>query len=80
MGGDLRHEGVREAPLERGLESTRGRREVSRRGEARDIGIGVGQGVQGDAEALVIATAAEVGGVDQPAAGGIQLRHEGVAH
>src|SRR5437879_3410376 len=40
--------------------------------------MSVAHGVHGDAAALVIATSAEVGGVDQPGARRIQLRHEGV--
>ncbi len=40
--------------------------------------VGVAGGVHGDAGNRVIAAAAEVGGVDQGRAGGVQLRHEGV--
>src|SRR5208282_4106982 len=40
--------------------------------------VGVAGGIDGDAEAIVITTTAQVGGVDQVRAGGIQLRHKRV--
>src|SRR5947209_1276854 len=59
-GVQLRHEGVKAAAGSR-LEGTGGRREVGRDGEARHVGIATG--IDRDAQALVSATAAEVGGV-----------------
>src|SRR2546428_494641 len=74
-GIQLRHEGSREA-AEGGLEGPGGRREVGRISFARHVGIA--DSVHGDASPRVTTTAAQVGGVDEAAAGGIQLRHEGV--
>src|SRR5438093_12877253 len=77
QGVDLRHEDMGLAAPEGGLESPRGRREVSRRGGS--YHVGVAGGVQGDSIGDVIATSAEVGGVDEGGARGIELRDEGVA-
>src|SRR5205807_9684556 len=63
--GDFRDKGVVVAAGKDGLERPRGDREVAR-GESRHVG---GNSVQGDRLALVIATAAEVGGVDEGGAG-----------
>ena len=43
---------------------------------ARDVGVA--RGVHGDAVAVIMAAAAQVGRVDQPGAGRVQLGHEGV--
>src|SRR5205814_9247045 len=59
------------------LEGPCRRRKVGRAGPARHVGV-AGR-VHRDAVASVAATAAEVGGVDESGAGGIELRHEGVA-
>src|SRR5206468_113636 len=59
-----------------GLEGAGGRGEVGGTSEARHVGVA--EGVHGDAEAVVNATPAEVGGVDEPGAGGIELGHERV--
>src|SRR2546425_477977 len=70
-----RHEGVFAATRSR-LDRIRRCREVGREGQAGHVGMATG--TDRDTQALVIGTAAEVGGVDQPGARGIQLRHEGV--
>src|SRR5439155_15340274 len=75
-GIEFRHEGVDQAAEGR-LEGARCRREVAGSRDARHVGV-AGR-VQGDAEALFRAGAAEKGGVDEGRAGGIQLRHEGAA-
>src|SRR5207244_8082810 len=62
---------------EGGLESPRGRREVSRRGGS--YHVGVARGVQGDSIGDVIATSAEKGGVDEGGPRGIQLHDEGIS-
>ena len=64
--------------MTRGLECARGRREVGRGGNAGHVGIA--RGVDGDAVALLEdgAAAAQVGGVDEPAADRIQLGHKGI--
>src|SRR5439155_21398169 len=77
QGVDLRHEDMDLAAPEGGLESPRGRREVSRRGGS--YHVGVAGGVQGDPIGDVIATSAEKGGVDEGGPSGIQLRHEGIS-
>src|SRR5205807_5557415 len=77
QGIELRHEDVGLAAPEGGLESSRGRREVSRRGDT--YHVGVARGVQGDPRATVIATSAEEGGVDEGGASGIQLHDEGIS-
>src|SRR5439155_688762 len=74
-GIELGHEGVFGA-AEGGLEGAGGRGEGGGIGEARHVGVA--EGVHGDAEAVVNATPAEVGGVDEPGAGGIELGYEGV--
>src|SRR5439155_1156585 len=74
-GIELGHEGVFGA-AEGGLEGAGGRGEVGGKGNPRHVGVAAG--VHGDAEALVNVTPAEVGGVDEPSAGGIELGHEGV--
>src|SRR5438552_18830170 len=76
QGVDLRHEDMGLAAPEGGLESPRGRREVSRRGGS--YHVGVARGVQGDPIAEVIATSAEEGGVDEGGPPGIELHDEGV--
>src|SRR5208337_2585428 len=48
--------------------------EIGRASGARHVGIS--GGINGDAVAIIPAAAAQVGGVDQGRAGGIQLRHE----
>src|SRR2546428_2048492 len=64
------------AAAEGDLEGPGGRREVGGPRGARQVGIT--RRVHGNAEAAVIAAAAEVGGVDEGGAGGIELRHERV--
>src|SRR5205823_13663699 len=59
-----------------GLEAARGGRKVAGGGESRNVGVCAG--VHGDRVACVTAAAAEIGGVDEGGAGGIELRHEGV--
>ena len=79
-GIELRDEDVRAVEAsarERRLKSPRARWEVGRIGVARYVGV-LGR-VDGDPQAPVTATAAEVGGVDEGRAGGIELRDEGVA-
>src|SRR5439155_12837492 len=70
-----RNEGVFAAAAS-GLEGAGGRGEVGGKGNPRHVSVAAG--VHGDAEAVVNATPAEVGGVDEPGAGGIELGHEGV--
>ena len=77
QGVDLRHEDMGLAAPEGGLESPRGRREVSRRGGS--YHVGVARGVQGDPIGNVIATSAEKGGVDEGGPRGIQLHDEGIS-
>src|SRR5437667_11742710 len=77
QGVDLRHEDMGLAAPEGGLESPRGRREVSRRGGS--YHVGVAGGVHGDSIGEVIATSAEEGGVDEGGPRGIELRDEGVS-
>src|SRR5437899_12458160 len=77
QGVDLRHEDMDLAAPEGGLESPRGRREVSRRGGS--YHVGVARGVQGDPIGNVIATSAEKGGVDEGGPRGSQLHDEGIA-
>src|SRR5213076_1363036 len=62
---------------EGGLESPRGRREVSRRGGS--YHVRVARGVQGYPIGDVIATSAEKGGVDEGGPRGIQLHDEGIS-
>src|SRR5262249_45566236 len=52
------------------------RREVGRAGLPADVGVA--GGVQGDAEAGVVAAAPEIAGEEQVRAGGVQHRHESV--
>ncbi len=59
------------------LKSSRGRGEIARKGVAGHVGIAAG--IHRDAKALIVADAAEVRGVDEPRARGIQLRHEDIA-
>src|SRR2546425_912096 len=77
QGVDLRHEDMGLAGPEGGLESSRGRREVSRRRGS--YHVGVARGVQGDSIGDVIATSAEKGGVDEGGPRGIQLHDEGIS-
>ena len=75
-GIDLAHKGIAGAPVSR-LDSARaGTREVGRLGKARHIGV-AGR-VYGDAVAIVATAAAQVSGVHQSAACGIDLGHKGV--
>src|SRR5437016_1227939 len=60
---ELRHEGVGLAAAEGRLEGPRRRWEVAGTSETRHVGVP--HGVDGDAEALVTATAPEVGGVGE---------------
>ena len=60
---ELRHEGVGLAAAEGRLEGPRRRWEVAGTSETRHVGVP--HGVDGDAEALVTATALEVGGVGE---------------
>ena len=80
--GDLRHEGVhgavRGAAAEAGLEGPRRRREVRRGSHTRHVGIRVRQSIDRDGSAVIVVRAAEVGGVDEGGACGIELRHEDV--
>src|SRR5207249_8277079 len=76
--GDLRDEGVAGPTAERRLERPHGRREVGRTRETDNVGVRGRQRVYRDAGALVEATAAEVGGVDEPGAGRVHLGHEDV--
>ena len=71
----LRHEGV-EAAAEGRLKGAGRGREVGGTSAARYVGVA--GGVHRDAGAIIIARAAEVGGVDQGGARRVQLRHEGV--
>src|SRR5437667_310855 len=73
--GKLIDEGIG-SPLEGSLEGARCGGEVGRSGLARNISVA--QAVHGDAKRVVIATSAKVGGINQPGARRIQLRHEGV--
>src|SRR5439155_7538601 len=78
-GVELRHEGAFGA-ADCGLEGPRRRREVGREGKASKAShVGVAQGVHGDPEASVKASAPEEGRVEEGGASGIELRHEGVA-
>src|SRR5262249_41901505 len=70
-----RHEPIIASP-EAGLQRVGGR-EVRGVGVPRDQGIAGGR-VHGQGQAIVIATAAEVGGEDQGAAGRVQPRHDGI--
>src|SRR6267143_1430430 len=75
-GVELRYEGVAAAG-ERGLEGSRGDREVGRGGAARHVGVA--EAVHRDAEAAALTPApAEIGGIDECGAGGVELRYEGV--
>ena len=77
-GIELRREGgatVYRTAIAEGLEGPGCRREVGGSGAPRHVGVA--RAVHGDAVAEVIATPAEVGGVDEGGAGGIEFRHEG---
>jgi integrase len=73
-GTDFRHKGVVAAGVSR-LQGILGR-EVGRIGPPRHVGIA--RRVQGDTGSPVVAAAAQVGGVDERAAGGTQFGHKGV--
>ena len=70
---ELCHEGTGAAG---GLESSRRRREVG--GECNSCHIGVTTGVHGDCVAPLSAAAAEISGIDEGGAGGIDLHNESV--
>src|SRR5205823_5160686 len=77
----LRHEGVTLKPLSKGgakggLESAKGRGEIGRIGIAGHVGVA--GSIDGDAGSEVVTAAAEIGGVAQGRAGGVELRDEGV--
>jgi len=80
--GDLRHEGVigaaRGAAAEAGLEGPRRRREGRRASHTRHVSIRVRQSIDRDGISVIVVRAAEVGGVDEGGACGIELRHEDV--
>ena len=87
---ELRHEGVRvkeervstardynySTSSKGGLDGARGCRKVARAGQARHVGIAIL--IHGDGAPLVEAEPAELGGVDQSGAAGVELRHEAV--
>src|SRR5439155_21390966 len=77
QGVDLRHEDMGLAAPEGGLESPRGRREVSRGGGS--YHVRVARGVQGDPIGDVIVTSAEKGGVEEGGPRGMQLHDEGIS-
>src|SRR5262249_27143773 len=70
---ELRHEGVC-AAAEGGLHGIRGR-EVGRVGSSRNISVAAR--IYSEAVAIIDATAAEVGGVDEPSRS-VELRHEDI--
>src|SRR5439155_5778387 len=75
-GVELHHEGIEDAA--EGLpDGARGRGEVRREGEARDVGIAGGINCYG--VPTVGRESAEVGGVDQRRAVSVEFRHEGVS-
>src|SRR5437667_368231 len=71
---DLGHKSIGVAAAAESRLQRMRRREVGRLGPPRYIGIT--SRVHGNAVALIEAAAAEVGGVDQRRAGGIELRHK----
>src|SRR5438128_11609119 len=72
----LGHKGIVGTAAVRSLECSRSCRKIDRRGQTDHIGIA--RGVHTDAEALVLSAAAEIGGVYESGARGIQFRQEGV--
>ncbi len=72
---ELGHEGVLTARVVALLGAAR-HGKVAGRGIARDVGVAAA--VQGDGPPAVVAATAQVGAVDQAAARGVQLGHEGV--
>src|SRR6266571_7779202 len=76
-GIELRDKGVAATTTaERWLEGAQGRREIGGTGGPADVGVP--GSIHGNGDTIVISTAAQVGGVDQSGAGGIELRDEGV--
>jgi hypothetical protein len=72
---NLRHEGIH-PPAESGLEGARDGREIG--GEALACDIGIGRGIDAYAGAVVDVNSAQVAGVDQGRAGGVQLSDKGI--
>jgi hypothetical protein len=64
------------APADTGLEGTRGGREIGGTSDARDIGVT--RGIDRYVPPLVGATSAQVGGVEQGRAGGVQLADKSI--
>jgi hypothetical protein len=70
-GVELRYDGVSNAAAERGLERSRGEREIERAGAAGDEGVA--GGIHGDGAALIIRAPTEIGGIQKRRASGVEF-------